>query len=206
MIPRYETRAYPVRIKETLRLIRAACALSAMFAFSDCGNSIFLSPLPQLDPYAPLKPGHSAILYGQIQNQKRDNHIVIGNKGSALKGDHLLGDSTGLFAIMLAPGAYELRLDGVGDDVGPVVCVSTAMMGCPTVDYAFPVPFNAKKHALLALKIDPGRIYYVGSFFLTKTSIEVNWEKGEADSLMGIKYRGFNPALAIENYPSRDSL
>jgi hypothetical protein len=178
----------------------------ALSAFLGCGGSVFLSPLSQLDPYAGLIPGHSAILYGQIQNQKRDNHIVIGKRGAALKGNHLLGDSTGLFAVKLAPGAYELRLDEVGDDAGSIVCVSTAMAGCPMASDALPIPFNAKKHALLGLKIAPGKVYYVGSFFLTETSIEVNWEKGEADSLMAAKYRGFDPAFATENYPSRDSL
>jgi hypothetical protein len=163
--------------------------------FFGCGNSIFLTPAVNVKPGQYLIMQKKATIYGQIQNQKRDLHLVILKKGSIFRGEHILGDSTGLFTIQVDSGTYRLYNDKV---TAKDLYQAHGTPNAPTVE--FPPKCKYLHHEFT---VSNRSLAYIGSLFLTDENIDVSFEKDFTDSLMKTKYRNFKADRTTENYPER---
>jgi hypothetical protein len=139
-----------------------------------------------------VKPGQylimqkKATIYGQIQNQKRDVHLLIQKKGALSGGDYLLGDSAGIFTMHIDSGTYRLYNDFVEKN-------GSKMSLFPSDCYHLHHEFTVSNKTLV----------YIGSLFLTDENIDISFEKQYVDSLMKNKYPYFKANRTTENYPER---
>lgn len=182
--------------------MRAGLSLAVAVSALGCASSIFLSPIPNIQSYEPLSEPGKATVYGQILNQSRDVHLVIGRKDSQFKGNHILADFNGLFAIKLDSGSYELYVDKVGETRPGNFLESPPHQG---FDPSGPPDGSTKDSYDInyEIRITGGKLIYVGSYFLMSRNIEINFEKGETDKLMENKYPGFARGNSVEQYPFR---
>jgi hypothetical protein len=156
-----------------------------------CGGPIFLSPAANVKPGEYLIRQRKATIYGQIQNQKRDVHLVISKKGSLIGGSHLLGDSSGLFMIQVDSGTYRLYNDRINRPSDPTP--GAKIPGFPSDCHHLHHEFTVSNRTLV----------YIGSLFLTDDNIDIQFEKPTVDSLMKTKYPNFKVGRTAENYPER---
>lgn len=163
--------------------------------FPGCGGPIFLSPAENVKPGQFLIMKKKATIYGQIQNQKRDVHLVIMKKGALSKGHHILGDSTGLFTIQVDSGTYRLYNDKVS---AADLDRAFGSPNGPTIE--FPPKCKYLHHEFT---VSNRTLAYIGSLFLTEENIDVGFEKEVVDSLMKTKYRNFKADRTTENFPER---
>jgi hypothetical protein len=161
-----------------------------------CGSSIFLSPAENVKQGQYLIMRKKATIYGQIQNQKRNVHIVIQKKGALSKGEHILGDSAGIFTIQIDSGTYRFFNDNVSTETSGRTSgkKSASMMALfPSDCYNLHHEFTVSNKTLV----------YIGSLFLTDENIDISFEKQYVDSLMKIKYSNFKVDRTTEIYPER---
>jgi hypothetical protein len=162
------------------------CMVVAVAVLVGCGGSVFLSPAENVKRGQYLIKQKKATIYGQIENQKRDIHLVIQKKGAQSMGDHILGDSAGIFTIQIDSGTYRLYNDAV-EMKKPKLALF------PSTCYYLHHEFTVSNKTLV----------YVGSYFLTNENIDISFEKQHVDSLMKSKYANFKADRTIENYPER---